>query len=288
MFTKEIFDLTYPVIEHSMLKLNRYVIDFAILGSSSGHYGWKEVRLCDFDLWIFCESITNSILLAEIRDLIEKIRKTVEPYNIILLAGAINGPYKPEIRKIESEDVLFLHILIDDKMSYCNRSIFTKLSWSKYNAYYNKDLLKSLLDRTPTTYDLIHSNCGILKAIEVLENRTLQYSQINLSTGTERILVYDDKSTQYIEYILHSIMMISRNRVRLMKRQEADILENKIFAEWYGKMYHDDFLRLIVEYKEKISNFGYGVVESVSVLERRAYLWLIKLKNKLEEYDEKE
>lgn len=287
MLTEKVFNIIYPIIEKNMINLKNNVIDYAILGSSSGHYGWKEVRFCDFDIWIFCNHISDIDMISGIRNLIEDIRAVVSNENIFLLADAINGPYKPEVWRVESKDILFLHFLIDDRQSYNKRSIFTKLSWSKYNAHYDKYLLKKLLDRVPTEYDLLHSKCGVLKTLDSLQGGVIKYNQINLSTGLQLSLEFNQKSAQYIEFILHSVMMISRNRARLMKQKEADCLENASFAEWYEKMYDDSFVRLIAEYKAKVSDYGYGAIESITDLEKMTIRWLVKLKVELEEVYEK-
>lgn len=287
MLTEKVFNVIFPIIEKSMMTIKNNVIDYAILGSSSGHYGWKEVKFCDFDIWIFCNNISDTSMISGIRNLIEDIRAVVRNENIILLADAINGPYKPEIWRIDSKDILFLHFLIDDKQSYNERSIFTKLSWSKYNAHYNKYLLKKLLDRVPTEYDLLHSKCGVLKTLDSLKGGVIKYNQINLFTGLQLILEFNQESAQYIEFILHSVMMISRNRARLEKQEEADCLENTRFAEWYEKMYNDSFVRFIAECKAKVSDYGYGVIESITDLEKMTICWLVKLKGELEEIYEK-
>lgn len=287
MLTEKVFNIICPIIEKDIMTIKNNVIDYAILGSSSGHYGWKEVRFCDFDIWIFCNNKSDIGMISGIRNLIEDTKEVVKNGNIILLADAINGPYKPEIWRIDSKDILFLHLLIDDRQSYNERSIFTKLSWSKYDAHYNKYLLKTLLDRVPTEYDLLHSKCGILRTLDSLQCGVIKYNQINLSTGLQLIVEFNRESTQYIEFILHSVMMISRNRARLSKQKEADCLENTSFAEWYEKMYGDSFVRFIAEYKAKVSDYGYGVIESITVLEKMTICWLIKLRDELEEVYEK-
>ena len=265
-----------------MKTLKNNVIDYAFLGSSSGHYGWKEVRFCDFDVWIFCNTINDKEMMSGIRDIIEDIKEVVNNENILLIADAINGPYKPGIWRIDSKDILFLHLLIDDWQSYGERTIFTKLSWSKYDAHYNKDLLRTLLDREPLEYDLLHSRCGILRTLDSLRYGVIKYDQINLSTGLQSKVEFYRESAQYIEFILHSVMMISRNRARLSKQKEADCLENMLYAEWYEKMYGDDFVRSIVEYKTKVSKYGYGVIESTAVLEKVTIRWLEKLRDEME------
>lgn len=269
-----------------MMTIRNNVLDYAILGSSSGHYGWKEVKFCDFDIWVLCNSISDKELLLGIRSIINDIKATVENENIVLFAGAYNGPYKPAIWRIDSKDILFLHFLIDDMESFNERSVFTKLSWSKYSAHNNKKLLKTLLDRVPTEYDLLHSRCGILRTLDSLQRGVIKYNQINLSTGLQMVVEYDRESAQYIEFILHSVMMISRNRARLSNQKEADCLENLLFAEWYEKTYGDSFVRFIAEYKARVSNCGYGVIESISVLEKKVICWLIELKNETEEIND--
>lgn len=287
MLTEKIFNIICPIIEENMKTIKDNVIDYAILGSSSGHYGWKEVRFCDFDIWIFCNKINNISMISGIRKLIKDINGAVSNENIMVFADAINGPYKPEIWKINSKDILFLHFLIDNKQSYNERSIFTKLSWSKYNAHYNKYLLKELLDRVPTEYDLLHSKCGVLKTLESMRSGAIKYNRIDLSTGLQMSLEFNRESAQYIEFILHSVMTISRNRARLSNREEADCFENTSFAKWYEKTYNDNFVRFIAEYKAKVSDYGYGVIESVTILEKMTISWLVELKRELEKIDEK-
>ncbi len=281
MFTRNNYELIYPIIENHLCGIKKDMIDFAILGSSSGHYGWKEVRFCDYDLWIYCESISSTIML-NIRRMIDEINKTFQKENILLIAGAVNGPYKPEIWELGNQDVLFLHLLVDDKISYDKRSIFTKLCWSKYKAHNTNNLLKNLMDKEPTFYDLLHSKCGILNTIKSLQSGIIEYDSLDLITGEKKILSYTRYSAQYIEFILHSIMTIARNRMRLLRKKEADYLENKEFAKWYGNMYSESFIQDIVHLKSNVSNNGYHSIENVSMLEDGAIKWLQKLKNEIE------
>lgn len=282
MLTEKIYNIIDPIIDKSMMMIKSNVIDYAILGSSSGHYGWKEVRFCDFDIWIYCNNIEDVTIISEIRKLIQDISEIMKNKNIVVLADAINGPYKPEIWEVKSKDILFLHLLIDDENTYNRRSIFTKLSWSKYEARYNKNLLKELLDRLPTESDLLYSKCGILKTLETLQAGVVTYNKMNLFTGEESQLEFNRKSAQYIEFILHSVMTIARNRARLLHQTEADCLENMNFAEWYDKMYSSNFVKTIAEYKMKVSECGYGVIKSSTILENRTIDWLIDLKDEVE------
>lgn len=281
MLTKKIFDIIDPIIKKNMI-IKSNMIDYAILGSSSGHYGWKEVRFCDFDIWIYCNNIEDVTITSGIRKLIRDINEIMKTKNIVVLADAINGPYKPEIWKVKSKDILFLHLLIDDENTYKERSIFTKLSWSKYKACYNKNLLKELSDKLPTESDLLYSKCGILKTIETLQAGVVKYNKISLFTGKKSQLEFNRESAQYIEFILHSVMTIARNRARLLQQPEADCLENIYFAEWYDKKYNCNFVKTIAEYKMKVSECGYGVIKSSAILENRAIDWLIDLKDEVE------
>lgn len=282
MLTEKIYNIIDPIIEKNMMMIKSNVIDYAILGSSSGHYGWKEVRFCDFDIWIYCNNIEDVTIISGIRKLIQDISEIMKNKNIVVLADAINGPYKPEIWEVKSKDILFLHLLIDDENTYNRRSIFTKLSWSKYEARYNKNLLKELLDRLPTESDLLYSKCGILKTLKTLQAGVVMYNKMNLFTGEESQLEFNRESAQYIEFILHSVMTIARNRARLLHQTEADCLENMHFAEWYDKMYGSNFVKTIAEYKMKVSECGYGVIKSNTILENRAIDWLIDLKDEVE------
>lgn len=281
MLTEKIYNIIDPIIEKNMM-IKSNVIDYAILGSSSGHYGWKEVRFCDFDIWIYCNNIEDVTIISGIRKLIQDISEIMKNKNIVVLADVINGPYKPEIWEVKSKDILFLHLLIDDENTYNRRSIFTKLSWSKYEARYNKNLLKELLDRLPTESDLLYSKCGILKTLETLQAGVVTYNKMNLFTGEESKLEFNRESAQYIEFILHSVMTIARNRARLLHQTEADCLENLYFAEWYDKMYSSNFVKTIAEYKMKVSECGYGVIKSSTILENRTIDWLIDLKDEVE------
>lgn len=287
MLTEKIYNIIDPIIEKNMMMIKSNVIDYAILGSSSGHYGWKEVRFCDFDIWIYCNNIEDVTIISGIRKLIQDISEIMKNKNIVVLADAINGPYKPEIWEVKSKDILFLHLLIDDENTYNRRSIFTKLSWSKYEARYNKNLLKELLDRLPTESDLLYSKCGILKTLKTLQAGVVMYNKMNLFTGEESQLEFNRESAQYIEFILHSVMTIARNRARLLHQTEADCLENMHFAEWYDKMYGSNFVKTIAEYKMKVSECGYGVIKSNTILENRAIDWLIDLKDEVEKKYEK-
>lgn len=282
MLTERVFNIICPILEKGITTIKNNIIDYAILGSSSGHYGWKEVRFCDFDVWIFCNNINDISMFTGIRNIIEDIEAILNDENIILLADAINGPYKPEIWEINSKDILFLHLLIDDPQTYNERSIFTKLSWSKYEANYHKNLLKSLLDRMPTEYDLLNSRCGILNTLESLQLGVIKYNQINLFSGSQLIVEFKRESSQYLEFILHSVMMISRNRARLSKQKQPDCLENTSFADWYAETYGDSYVRHIAEYKAKVSNYGYGTIETMPTLEINTIHWLENLRDELE------
>lgn len=143
-------------------------------------------------------------------------------------------------------------------------------------------MLKSLLDRIPTEYDLLNSSCGVLKTLESLQRGVIKYNQINLFSGSQSILEFKRESTQYIEFMLHSVMMISRNRARVSKQKEADYLENSSFAAWYAEMYGDSYVRFIAEYKAKVSNYGYGAIKKIPTLEIKTIHWLINLRDELE------
>lgn len=282
MLTNKIYELILPLIKAKMSLLNNNIVDYAILGSASGHYGWKEVKFCDFDLWIYCRKMSNICFINGINQLIEEIRDLLYKKNILVYAEAINGPYKPSIWHIENKDVLFLHILVDDKNSYISRSIFTKLSWSKYKTFYKQDLLLELLDRIPQKSDLLTSNCGILSTLDSLKKGYISYTCLSLTDGHQETYTFYRNSAQYIEYILHSILTIARNRLRILMMVEADTLNNKSFAQCYSEMFNDKYISIIADYKDKTSNFGFEAVGSIDSIEEIAINWLSNIKDEME------
>lgn len=278
MNTKEIYKLVLFYLQETIRSEQKEIIDFAILGSSSGRYGWKNVNFCDFDLWLYCYNLQNINIYKLISQCIERISNQLQKINILTLSEAINGPYKPTVWDINNNEILFLHILLDDKNTYKNRSIFTQLSWSKYKPVHNSELLKELLYREPTYYDLLISECGIDKSLEKISKGKIEYERINLSTGELENVTFDRSTTQYREFLLHSIMMIARNRSRLDKHKVADLLENFDFAKWYNERYKDAFLIEVVQLKQFISQNGYNCMLNLSEFEKDCVKWLVNIK----------
>ena len=115
MNTKSIHYLILSMLQKEIPRQQKLIVDYAILGSCSGHYGWKETRFCDFDLWIYCYDLNSPSTFAFIKNIIEKIRHaTIEMFECEVKALAMNGPYKPDVWQINYRDELFLHLLLDD------------------------------------------------------------------------------------------------------------------------------------------------------------------------------
>ncbi len=259
---------------------HKSIIDFAVLGSSSGKYGWKDTRFCDFDIWIFCLDINNIETSLFLQDLTTTISQSI--VDVCIIAEAVNGPYKPSIWNTKEIEVLFLHYLVDDKKSYSKRTIFTQLSWSKYEAYNDKLLLKDLFSNQPKYKDLLNSNCGINSAIKTIQNGIISYESLDFYECIFNQKNYNHETTQFIEYLTHTVMMISRNRSRLDQHTEPDKLNNYDFSLWYCSIYNDSTPMQIEECKSGISQCGYGFVNDINALKIVVFEWLHTLKNTVE------
>ena len=110
-----------------------------------------------------------------------------------------------------------------------------------------------MLEKTPVESDLLYSSCGILNALNCITRKSIRYDQFSLLSGNIVTHVFSKDSAQYIEFLLHTIMTISRNRLRLQHKIEADSLDNKTFSEFYQAQYNDCFVCQIAQYKDEIA-----------------------------------
>lgn len=278
--TKEIFYIVNEVVKTNLNSYLSTILDIAYLGSSSGHYGWHETRFCDFDIWVYVSNINDNDVYSFLTQITQSIKNRLR--HIKVLAGAINGPYKPGIKEL-NEEYLFIHYLIDDDSTYKKRTLFTQASWSKYEAFVDKSLLKKLLIRTPSYADLLTEKCGINNAILILESGTICYEALDFINKKKLNLCFSNTSAQFVEFITHSVMMICRNRARLDKHIEPDVLSNEHFSEWYKKQYNDIFVVYIMNIKSDITNYGYGqIIKNITILSNKTMNWLYLMKNEVE------
>lgn len=239
------------------------VVDAAFLGSFSGHYGWKETSFGDCDLWFFCNDINDKSVWKHIQNTVDALSKYLcsEYPQIAIIYEVVYGPYKPEIAKLEHE-ILFLHIIVDDKKSYQEHSDFTKLSWSKYECYKDKNRLSDLCAYyEPLSLDLQNAKYGIADSLSRLKKGSLDIIKYDFNENKMKIFSYKLGDYAFSEYMLYIAMTNARNFFRSLNFKSADILRNEEFVKKFCHYLHSDILKSIYEIKKNVENYGYEVVE---------------------------
>lgn len=234
------------------------VIDLALLGSTSGHYGWHNSSLVDADLWIFTRERTHAGTLAWIADVARHISsraRTVYTHTTALYA-AVDGPYKPTPSD-DGQHTLFIHLLIDDERSYTRRSRLTRYSWRKYKCIIDPARLLNLSPPRPTISDLVSEPWGVKHCISMLDCGVVEYPELALSEGTVQRIAFGEGTFQFVEFCLYACLTSARNRARVDGFDEADKLSTEQFAHWYAAKYSDRFVLGIAERKLRIRSGGY-------------------------------
>ena len=256
---------------HSILiaELNEFIknkpdtlIDIAIIGSTSGHYGWDEKMMGDTDLLFMCTHFQSSDFFEWLNMLLSNIKKIIceyYNYNIDISYRAIDGPYKLPIYKVE-RPALFLHILLNTPENYLlNRGALITYTWSKYDTLLNSGVLKKFEKMKPTKENLLFDDRGINKALSILENDNsiLKFIEYNLDNGEKFTIEFDENTLIFSEYLMHMVVTIARHIARSDQYIEADTLSNQDYALWYASKYDDYFVTFIYNLKYKVSVFGY-------------------------------
>jgi hypothetical protein len=253
------------------------VIDVALIGSVSGHYGWSQSRLLDIDIWILAQGRLLEATRAWAASVSEEIRTQLGA-DIKFERRAINGPYKPE--PTLGTDTALVHLLIDDDVSYESRSALTRFSWRKYRPVVQPDRLAALSPPRPTASDLLSNKWGPICGAQAIREGRIVMEEIDLEGGALTERVFTSGSFQFREFCTYAVMMGARNRARIDGRDEADILQNLAFGTWYEEVYGDGYVAEIVEYKRKTSD-GVDLSAGEGDLRAKTAAWCDSLASEL-------
>lgn len=268
MMVKEINQSINHFLQHTPL-FNDQIIDAAFLGSFSGHYGWKETAFGDCDIWLYCNSIQSPDTWDHIYFFLEALREHLQMAypQILTVYEVAYGPYKPAVDILDQE-LLFLHITVDDQRSYELHSDFTKLSWSKYPCYRNRGLLANLLvQNSPFTLDLYNAKFGISDGLTNLQERTVEIRKYDFSKKCMRTFSYHFGNHVFSEYMLYLAMTNARNYFRAKGCSFADAMPNDAFVQEFCRITKIESLIEIYRIKKRAERLGYGVISQQTLLE---------------------
>lgn len=253
-----------------------HIIDIAFLGSFSGHYGWKETSFGDCDIWIYCHDISDKSIWSCIHAFLESLKAYLQTEfpELITFFEVAYGPYKPSVDQLVAE-VLFLHITVDDGESYKKHSDFTKLSWSKYTCYRNKNLLSDLCIRhKPLSLDLNTAKYGIYEGFDCLKKQSVDILKFNFDEGRIYTCTYHLGDHVFSEYMLYMAMTNARNLFRAKGYSSADILPNSNFVQEFCEYTGSNSLMDIFKMKQLVEKHGYGIISQQVLFDAvYAFLW---------------
>lgn len=249
------------------------IIDVALIGSVSGHYGWSQSRLLDIDIWILGRGRLLEPTRRWAASVSEEIRTQLGA-DIRFERRAINGPYKPE--PAQDADTALVHLLIDDETSYLRRSALTRFSWRKYKPLVKPDRLEALSPPRPTASDLLSNKWGPVYGANAIREGRVVMEEIDLEGGGVRDCAFTKGSFQFREFCTYAVMMGARNRARIDGYGDADTLQNAAFGRWYEQVYGDAFVAEIVEYKRKTSD-GANLSAGERQLRTKSAAWCDRL-----------
>jgi len=253
------------------------IIDVALIGSVSGHYGWSESRLLDVDVWVLSDDRIGEPTRAWVAELSSAIRDRFDS-GVRFESRAIDGPYKPD--PAPERDTVLLHLLIDDQSSYRRRSALTRFSWRKYQSMVQADRLLKLSPERPTASDLLSNRWGPISGASAIRDGRVIMEEIDIKNGSASNVAFEEGSFQFREFCTYAVMMGARNRARIEGRPEADLLPNGAFGTWYDQTYADSFVSTIVAYKKAASD-GVDLSACEKSLREQSAQWLERLRENL-------
>lgn len=252
--------------------------DLAIIGSFSGHYGWRDTAFGDCDIWILCDDIRNNETWKTVKTMLNDLKLYLQfkfP-SLCVLYEVAYGPYKPEVKNLVS-DLLFLHITVDDFNSYKKHSDFTKLSWSKYRGFYSPTILYDLLiANEPISLNLLSVKYGIEDSIQVLKSKRFDIVKYDFNLNNFVVISYSLGDCAFSEYMLYVSMTNARNYFRAIGLAVADNLQNELFVNYFCDYLNNDSLKDIYTTKKSVEKYGYGIVD-VNALYLKVLIFLEEL-----------
>lgn len=256
------------------------LLDVAILGSVSGHYGWSESRLVDADVWLYVTDRKSRDVLSWLRELSTHVQAGLAntTVNLKYEARAIDGPYKPSPSAgLES---FLLHILVDDPQSYSIRSELTRFSWRKYKPVRDPELLLHLSPGKPELDLVVSSRWGLDDSIAFCTSGVVSMPELQLDSGQFRQLRFECPSFVFREACTYAVMMTARNIARVDSHLEPDTLPNLEFARWYEETYDDPFVSSVAAIKRETAQGRPDRIET-NDLREEVLKWCAKTRSAL-------
>lgn len=249
------------------------LIDLAIVGSMSGHYGWQPCNHLDFDIWAFTSSRQCVDVRATLCGLSQKLKGVFRRYGARYIeCRAIDGPYKL-VSWGDMPSSVLIHLLVDDEVSFPARSPATRYSWRKYHCLRSSDRLYNLAPKSINITDFLDAKWGLKFCLRACREGVVKFEELNLHTGGIERLSFGHGTPQFLEFCLYAVMTTARNRARLEGHEEPDTLTNLAFSEWYQNIYGGRLIHEIAMLKLDARIRGFSILKGKD-LRRPVEDWL--------------